>query len=76
MKNENCCERCAYWQDYSDRVEAVISRARSGKVRNRIELRRCQFTPHPSQLEYNYIYTDKDYLCGEFLLGKGLPKVT
>lgn len=63
------CETCRYWQDWSDRVTAVISNARSNTARNQIELRRCRFTPHPSCMHGSeWIYTDKDYICGEWEL--------
>lgn len=60
------CENCIWWQDYDDRVFAFISTGNSSFARNRVELRRCRFTPHPSSGETNDYYTDADYCCGEF----------
>jgi len=65
------CEKCFYWQNFKDRVFAVISNARSNTARNLIELRRCGFTMPPQSSDNKTIYTDKDYFCGGF---RGLPE--
>ena len=57
------CRTCKFWQDYSDRVFANISNARSSMARNTIELRRCQYTPPPQMLDAARRYTDEDYSC-------------
>lgn len=63
------CQNCRHWQDWSDRVMAVISNSRSTMTRNHIELRRCRFIPHPSCYDgTQQLYTDRDYVCGEWEL--------
>ena len=62
------CKDCKFWQDFSDRVAAVISESRSPVHRNVIELRRCRNVPPPSVSTTNpAIYTDEDYSCGGFV---------
>jgi hypothetical protein len=61
------CEDCKFWQDFSDRVTANISNARSAMSRDKIELRRCHNTPPPAVVMVEDIYTDKDFSCGGFV---------
>jgi len=60
------CKTCKYWQDYSDRVSAMIPPMKSNHYRNRIELRRCRWQPHPSTAHEGDIYTPENYACCEF----------
>ena len=60
------CDKCKYWKDYSDRVYARISEARSSMERNRIELRICRYIPPPTVSSKTFVYTDKDYSCSGF----------
>lgn len=58
------CETCTWWwYDAEDRIYANISTGHSNFARDRIELRRCKFIPHPSQDRAVAIYTDSDYVC-------------
>ena len=65
MSNEIKCETCDFWKDYTDRVTACVKGTTGNFVRNRIELRRCKYTPPPSQ-EFTPVYVDKDYSCGQW----------
>lgn len=60
------CKNCQWWRDYKDRVHARISYFPGKIARGVMELRRCHFNPHPSQVNFQHdIYTDEDYCCGE-----------
>jgi hypothetical protein len=67
------CKECIFWQDYSDRVTACISAARSNMVRNRIELRRCSNIPPPAVADVSSIYTDEDFSCSGFIKSTSVP---
>ena len=60
------CKDCIWWVNYKDRVYARISHSCSNMARNIIELRHCEFIPHPSVQIWQDIYTDEGYVCGEF----------
>ena len=61
------CGSCEYWKDFSDRVFAIISEGHSRFHRNRIELRRCRFTPPPTVSDVVHeIYTDCGHTCSGF----------
>ena len=67
IKVERECRNCTWWQDYTNRVYACISKGHSSMARNMIQLRACKFIPHPSSsLVVEEIYTDETYCCGEF----------
>ena len=57
------CETCKFWQDWSDRVIACISKQTSNYERNRIELRVCRFNPPPTVQSRVWLYTDSNYSC-------------
>jgi hypothetical protein len=61
------CGNCKYWQDFSDRVVACISGAKSNTERDRIELRVCRFNPPPTVQSRVYLYTDDEYSCSAFV---------
>lgn len=61
------CKTCVWWQDFSDRVTAIISKGHSNCHRDRIELRRCRYNPAPTvEGVINPIYTDEYYVCGAY----------
>ena len=57
------CATCIYWQDYSDRVTAVVSGRETHSFRNRLELRRCRYVAPPSIETRGPVYTDADHSC-------------
>ena len=61
------CENCGYWQEWRDRVYACVVGVNSNMVRNRLELLRCRFNPHPTQDSYTSIHTDKVYYCSQWV---------
>jgi hypothetical protein len=65
MPDENCSS-CKWWQDYSDRVYAVIPSVRTNVARDRVELRRCRYVPPPSIVSIWDIYTEGSYVCGSY----------
>ena len=67
MKDDEKCEFCKYWEDYTDRVWACIYGFKSDRIRNLIELRRCKYNPPPPTMESIHSYhTNKDYYCSAF----------
>jgi hypothetical protein len=60
------CGTCVWWQDYSDRVDAIISTGHSNCHRNRIELRRCRYNPPPTVESVTACWTDSEYVCGSY----------
>ncbi len=59
------CKTCHYWQDYKERVFAMVNE-KSGYHRREVELRKCKWMPHPSVSLDRHIYTPAEYLCNEF----------
>lgn len=60
------CKECKWWQDYTDRVYARVSKTKGNIGRSLIELRRCGFTPAPTISDASSVYTDEDFYCSDF----------
>ena len=62
---DRLCANCHYWQDYSERVWALIE----GKTKNSHrgdELRVCRYRPAPGADNVKRFYTSGDWSCSEF----------
>lgn len=72
---ERCCGNCECWQDYEQRVYARIAKVRGDIGLQLIELRLCQFEPHPgADVVRSEVYTDNKYCCDEFRFAEGMDK--
>lgn len=61
------CAKCLYWEDYKDRVWAVISGKDGERNDGSIELRACKYSPSPTiGMQRHTIYTDRDFVCSEW----------
>lgn len=65
MENDSC-KSCQWWQDYKDRVYAVLSFAGNGPVAGSWELRACKYRPAPCVDQTFHKYTDENYLCSAY----------
>lgn len=59
------CKTCAFWGDYTTRVNARISATRNTTyARQVIELRLCQHEPPPNaDMQWSAVYTDDEHTC-------------
>ena len=66
-KVTDVCERCLYWQDYTQRVFAMVAGVKTGIGRNILELRLCKYIapPQVNGLPYD-MYTDENHHCSGF----------
>ncbi len=65
MKIIDKCEICKFWQNFEERVYAMVNEE-TGHYRGKVELRRCQWNPHPSTAHEGSIYVPAGYSCDEF----------
>jgi hypothetical protein len=73
-KNKKVCANCAYWQDYGQRVWALVEGHTQNTLRGD-ELRLCKYRPPPSANSNNGSkYTSEDWYCSAFTAPAELDK--
>jgi len=66
---ERKCKNCKFWAYYENRVWAKLSNPCDAKTRLRgiVELRQCQWEPHPSiDASFVGVYVDEEFCCKEW----------